>query len=118
MFTYRTVEIMYLIKAKSNDEVCTVAKELDDIEKFDYLDLGEINTLELTELNPDSTVWNIGKPLVYNEETGVVLLSFSKESLCWFGQNSELLATYGVSKEKVAEFCISCSDNLYCLDTF
>ncbi len=109
---------MYLIKAKSDNEVCTVAEDIGDIENFEYLDLCEVNTLELTELNPDSNIWNIGEPLAYSEETGVVLLSFAKESLNWFSQNSEALLNYGVSKEKVIEFCSSCSDNLYCLDTF
>jgi len=109
---------MYLIKATSNDEVSTVADNLDNIDKFEYLDLCEVNTLELTELNPDSKKWNIGKPLAYNEETGVVLLSFSKASLHWFAENSEVLVSYGVSRKEVAAFCIVCSDNLYCLDTF
>jgi len=109
---------MYLIKAKSNGEVCTVAEDLDEIGKFEFLDLGEVNSLELTDLNPDSSKWNLGEPLTYNEKKGVVLLSFSKQSLSWLSQNSEALSTYGISKEKVAEFCSSCTDNLYCLDTF
>jgi len=109
---------MYLIKSKSNDEAHTVANKFDNLDHFEHLDLGGINTLKLTELNPESSNWASGEPIVFNEELGIVLLSFSKESLNWFKENAEMLEQYGVSKESAMQFCAECTDNLYCLDTF
>ncbi|MEJ2406277.1 MAG: hypothetical protein P8171_18645 [Candidatus Thiodiazotropha sp.] len=109
---------MYLIKAKTNEGVQAVASDVDNLDDFEYLDLGDINTLELTEINPESSSWATGEPLAFNEEVGIVLLPFSKESLNWLKGNVEMLEEYGVSKESVFQFCSECSDNLYCLDTF
>jgi hypothetical protein len=109
---------MYLIKSESNEDVQAVAYDIDKLDDFEYLDLGDVNTLELTEINPESSSWATGEPIVFNEETGVVLLPFSKESLKWFKENAEMLEEFGVSKESAAQFCAECADNLYCLDTF
>jgi hypothetical protein len=109
---------MYLIKAKSNEAVLPVVQDLDNIDDFEHLDLGEINSLELVEMNPDSSNWSIGEPVVFDEKTGVVLLNYSKESLTWFKNNFEILSKYGVLEETVESFCSVCNESLYCLDTF
>lgn len=109
---------MYLIKAKSNDAIITVVQDLDNIDDFEHLDLGRLNSLELIEMNPDSSNWSIGEPVVFDENTGVVLLNYSKESLAWFKDNLDILSDYGVIKELADSFCSGCNENLYCLDTF
>jgi len=109
---------MYLIKAKSSEDVLSVVQELDNINNFDHLDLGDINTLELTEMNPDSSSWAVGEPVAFDENAGIVLLNYSKESLAWLKESQDILTDYGVLKELVEQFCSVCNENLYCLDTF
>ena len=109
---------MYLIKSKSKEDVQAVANDIENLDDFEHIDLGSVNTLELTEINPESTNWAIGEPIAFNEETGVVILQFTKESLNWFKDNAEMLEEYGVSIESAKQFCAHCDDNLYCLDTF
>ncbi|MEW7989705.1 MAG: hypothetical protein AB2820_05590 [Candidatus Thiodiazotropha sp.] len=103
---------MYLIKSKSNEDVQTVANDIDNLDDYEHLDLGDVNTLELTEINPESSRWATGEPIAFNEETGIVLLPFSKEALNWFKENTEMLEEYGVSKESAMQFCSECADNL------
>ena len=46
---------MYLIKSKSDEAVQSVANDIDKLDDFEYLDPGDVNTPELTEINPDSS---------------------------------------------------------------
>jgi len=109
---------MFLIKSKLNEEALSIAYDVDNLDNFEHLDLGKISTLELMEIHSDSSNWVTGEPLIFNESLGVVLLSYSKESLVWFKNNLEILENHGVSKELASQFCSKCNKNLYCLDTF
>ena len=109
---------MFLIKSNLNKNILSVVKDIDNICNFDYLDLKKFNTLELTEINPKSSNWVIGEPIVFNESLGIVLLEYSNDVLDWFKQNSLILVNYGVSKESLELFCVESAEKLFCLDTF
>lgn len=109
---------MFLVSAENPDKVVGVVEDIDNVKNFDHLDLGKLNTLELTEVAPESMDWVQGEPIVFDEGSGVVLLQYSKKSLTWLQSNIEALEEYGVSKDAIESFCSKNIQQLFCLDTF
>jgi hypothetical protein len=110
--------MMILIKSSSKEDVLKVVDDIDTVDDFANIDLGELNSLSLSDLNMDSMDWTIGEPLCFDEETGTLLIEYSNDALTWFKSNIEMLAEYGVSAEDMKAFCENQSQTLFCLDTF
>lgn len=109
---------MFLIKSESNKNILSIVKNIDNIDDFEYLDLMKFNSLELIEINSNSSSWVVGEPIVFDENIGVVLLEYSNNALKWFIDNHAILVNYGVSKESLESFCVETSNKLFCLDMF
>ena len=109
---------MILIKNLKIEDAEIIAQNIDNNDRFEYLDLKGFNTLELNEVYSESSNWNIGEPLVYDLDGGIVIIQFSLESLHWFNTNLDILSVHGVSKDLAQMFCSKTPQKLYCLDTF
>lgn len=109
---------MFLISSDDVEDVLKVAANLDYLDKFVNLDLKEINSLELIEIAPESISWTLGEPLVFDETSGIVIMSYSTNSLEWLKKNIGVISPFGVTEESVTEFCRGEISQLFCLDTF
>lgn len=109
---------MYLIDSDDQAALLRVVEDIDNLDDVEHLDLGDINTLALLELAPDAMKWPQGKPLVFNEEQGLMLIRYSTDALAWFQQNLEALEEFGVEAEAVSAFCAKPRASLHCLDSF
>ena len=101
---------MYLFKADSDDVALAVTRHLDDISKFDHLDMRYLNLLELSELTHASSQWAVDE-VSFDETEGFLLLRYSYDSLIWIKNNLEEIEPYGVSRQSAIIFCSSLSGN-------
>ena len=98
---------MILIKAPSPDDLAPVIEDLETFGDFDHLDLGDINTLIMCELNEEAVGWHIGEPIAFDEQQGLCVIEYSTEALKWMADNTSVLSEYGCDPSEIMAFAQS-----------
>lgn len=102
---------MYLIATHTPDDAKILAGNLDKVDKFDHFDLLDLNTMVLELIDdPKSTSWEIGDPIVWDEDGGLLIIEASPEIIDWFLTKPEVLRQYGVDPERLTAFRNSLGD--------
>ncbi|NQT17096.1 MAG: hypothetical protein HQ582_30345 [Planctomycetes bacterium] len=108
---------MYLIRTNDPDSLHRLAESLDALDDFTHCDLGELNTLELTELCDDAAGWISAQPFVYDEANGLAIFAISPSGVAWLCDHPDALDDYNVDTNSLAAFGAA-AGAVYALDTF
>ena len=111
---------MYLIHAEDAKSLSVLAQDLDAIDDFEHVDLGDLNTLELYEITDGAaSEWEASEPVFFDEEAGLMIVGFSLAGVLWLRDNPDAVEEFGAKSQTIADFASLCKDGqIYCLDTF
>ena len=110
---------MYLINASDIEALAYLAESLDLLDQTNHLDLGKIDLLNLSELTQARSLsWEVGEPIVYQPEEGVMLLQISHEMLNWLNtQSDDFFQQYQIDRQGLRDFLdLSAGQMLFILE--
>lgn len=110
---------MYLVRTDDGSALEGIASNIDLLDDIPHCDLANLNSLAFVGLHLGSAEWIAGKPIVFDEESGIAVFKFADEGVAWLKDNAEQLAEFGADPETVRAFAMTQgSGNVYAIDTF
>jgi hypothetical protein len=107
---------MFLIRTDDPAALEQIAAEVDALTEFPHCDLGELNSLGLAEIHPQSVKW-FGEPVVNDEAGGLAVFGLKPAAVTWLVKNADMLADFGADADALRKFGDG-RGAVYAVDTF